>query len=71
MSLHDLQHHLNALHVWVRLTRIGLPRPTALTIARWWEQMIHPFLYPAMRPLIPVRVPAPVRLSLRSRHRDD
>ena len=70
MILHGLQHHLNALHVMARLVRVGLPRPRALALARWWEQVVHPLLYPALRPLIPVRVASRVRLAVRPRRRD-
>jgi hypothetical protein len=62
MVRHGLQHHLNALHVMARLVRLGLPRPRALGLARRWERVIHPVLYPGRRPLIPVCVTAPVRL---------
>ena len=59
MDLHGFQHHLNALHVMARLVRIGLPRRRALALARWWEPVVHPWLYPALRPLIPVAVVVP------------
>jgi len=68
MVRHGLQHHLNALHVMTRLVRLGLPRPRALGLARWWEGMVHPLLYPTLRPLIPVCVAAPVRPAVRARH---
>jgi hypothetical protein len=58
MALRALQHHLNALHVMGRMVRLGLPRPTALGLARWWERMVHPLLYPSMRTFVPVPVPA-------------
>jgi hypothetical protein len=70
MVLHGLQHHLNALHVMARLVRVGLPRPRALALARWWEWVVHPLLYPALRPLIPVRVASPIRLMASPRRRD-
>jgi len=70
MVRHGLQHHLNALHVMARLVRLGLPRPRAHTLARWWERVVHPLLYTALRPLIPMRVASPVRLAVRPRHRD-
>lgn len=41
----DLQHHLNALHVMALLTRLGLSRPQALVLARWWESLAHRWLY--------------------------
>ena len=62
MVLHGLQHHLNALHVMTRLLRLGLPQPQALGVARWWERVIHPLLYPTLRQLIPVRVASPEQL---------
>jgi len=61
MVLHGLQHHLNALHVMTRLVRLGLPRPRALALVRWWERLVHPLLYTALRPLIPVCVPVRLR----------
>jgi hypothetical protein len=67
MVRHGLQHQLNALHVMTRLMRLGLPRPRALGLARWWEGMVHPLLYPTLRPLIPVCVAAPVRPAVRPR----
>jgi hypothetical protein len=70
MILHGLQHHLNALHVMARLVRVGIPRPRALALARWWGRVVHPLLYPALRPLIPVRVTSPVRPAGRPRRRD-
>jgi hypothetical protein len=70
MVLHGFQHHLNALHVMARLVRLGLPRPRALALARWWERVVHPLLYPALRPLIPVCIASPVRLAVRPRRRD-
>ncbi len=69
MVLHGLQHHLNALHVMARLVRLGLPRPRALALAGWWERAVHPLLYPALRPPIPVCVTSPVRPALRPRRR--
>ena len=30
-----LEHHLNALHIMTRLTRLGVSRPRALMVARW------------------------------------
>jgi hypothetical protein len=70
MVLQGLQHHLNALHVMARFVRLGLPRPRALALAYWWERVIHPLLYPALRQLIPVRVASPERLAVRPRRRD-
>jgi len=70
MALHTLQHHLNALHVMARLVRLGLPRPRALALARWWERVVHPLLYPAPRLLLPVRVAPLARLRVRPRRRD-
>jgi hypothetical protein len=70
MVLYGFQHHLNALHVMTRLVRIGFPRRRALALARWWEPVVHPWLYPAFRPLIPVAVAPPVRLRARPRVRD-
>jgi hypothetical protein len=49
------------------LVRLGLPRARALGLARWWEGMVHPLLYPTLRPLIPVCVAAPVRPAVRPR----
>jgi hypothetical protein len=69
MVRHGLQHHLNALHVMTRLVRLGLPRPRALALAGWWERAVHPLLYPALHPPIPVCVAAPVRVAVRPRHR--
>jgi hypothetical protein len=69
MVLHGFQHHLNALHVMARLVSLGLPRPRALALARWWEREVHPLLYPALHPPIPVGVAAPVRVAVRPRHR--
>lgn len=40
-----LRHHLNALHVMARLSRLGLSRPCALVLARWWESLAHRWLY--------------------------
>ena len=40
-----LQHQLNSLHLMVRLTRLGLSRSRALSVARFWEMMAHPWLY--------------------------
>ncbi|HSB73763.1 MAG TPA: hypothetical protein VLT62_30935 [Candidatus Methylomirabilis sp.] len=62
MALQFLQHHLNALHVMAVFVRVGVPRPTARLIARWWEGVFHPLLYPPIGALIPVRVPAAARL---------
>ena len=42
---HHLQHHRNALHVMVALVRFGCPRRRALSLARWWEALAHPWLY--------------------------
>jgi hypothetical protein len=42
-----MQHHLNALHVMALLHRCGCPHPHALTIARRWETVAHPWLYGA------------------------
>jgi len=70
MFRHGLQHHLNALHVMARLVRFGLPRPRAHALARWWERVVHPLLYSARHPLIPVCVASPVRLAVRPRRRD-
>ena len=67
MGRYGLQHHLNALHVMTRLVRLGLPRARALALARWWERGVHPLLYPALRPLLPVRVASPARLAVRPR----
>jgi hypothetical protein len=44
---HSLQHHLNALHVMARLTRLGVSRPRALRLARGWESLAHRWLYVA------------------------
>jgi hypothetical protein len=63
MVRHGLQHHLNALHVMARLRRLGLSRPRAIALARGWEWVVHPLLYPTLHPPIPVCVPAPVRLA--------
>ena len=71
MVLRGLQHHLNALHVMTRLVRLGLPRPRALAIARWWERVIHPQLYPTLRRLIPVRVASSERLMARAQRPDE
>ncbi len=60
MVLHGLQHQLNALHVMARFVRLGFPRPRALALARWWERMVHPWLYPVLNPLIPVCVAIPL-----------
>ena len=60
-----IQHHMNALHVMTRLVRIGFPRRRALALARWWEPVVHPWLYPALRPLIPAAVALPVRPTAR------
>jgi hypothetical protein len=38
-------HHLNALHIMVRLTRLGVSRHRALMVARWWESLAHSWLY--------------------------
>jgi hypothetical protein len=46
-----LTHHLNALHIMVRLTRLGVSRPHALIVARWWESFVHSWLY-GRRPII-------------------
>ena len=62
MFRHGLQHHLNALHVMARLVRLGLPRPRAHALARWWERVVHPLLYSARHPLILVCVASSVRL---------
>lgn len=40
-----MQHHLNALHVMAALVRYGSPRRHALSLARWWELRVHPWLY--------------------------
>jgi hypothetical protein len=40
-----LTHHLNALHIMVRLTRLGVSRHRALMVARWWESLTHNWLY--------------------------
>ncbi len=50
MFRHRLQHHLNALHVMARLVHLGLPRPRARALARWWERVIHPVVYRAAPP---------------------
>jgi hypothetical protein len=42
---HHLEHHLNALHIMTRLTRLGVSRPRALMVARWWESLAHRWLY--------------------------
>ncbi len=70
MVRYGLQHHLNALHVMARLVRLGLPRSRALALARWWERVVHPLLYPVLRPLIPVGVASLVRLAVRPPRRD-
>jgi len=70
MFRHGLQHHLNALHVMARLVRFGLPRPRAHTLARWWERAVHPLLYSARHPLIPVCVAPPRAAGGPPRHRD-
>jgi hypothetical protein len=62
MLRHALQHHLNALHILGRLVGLGCPRAAALSIARQWERLVHPLLYPSMRRLEPVRVQALPRL---------
>lgn len=67
VALQFLQHHLNALHVMAIFVRVGVPRPTARLIARWWERLFHPFLYPPVGALVPVRVPAPMQPPFRYR----
>ena len=69
MFRRGLQHHLNALHIMTRLMRFGLSRPRALTLARGWEGVVHPLLYPPLCPTIPGCVAAPVRLADRLRRR--
>lgn len=70
MFRHGLQHHLNALHVMARLVRLGLPRPRAHALAGWWERVVHPLLYSARRPLLPVHVISLAPLTVRPRRRD-
>lgn len=52
-----------------RLVRVGFPRSRAHTIARRWERLIHPLLYPPVYTLSSARVPAPLRLPLRAPRR--
>lgn len=40
-----LTHHLNAVHIMVRLTRLGVSRSRALMVARCWESLAHSWLY--------------------------
>jgi hypothetical protein len=63
MIWRHVQHHLNALHVLARLTRLGLSRPHALRLARRWESIAHPWLYGSHA----VREPVPVRISVNRR----
>ncbi len=69
MGIRVLRHQLNALHVLARLVRLGVPRPAALALARTWERIVHPVLYPTLFGLTGVRVATPVRLELRPRRR--
>jgi len=39
-----LQHHLNALHVQCRLSKI-MPRNWAKVLSRRYERIMHPILY--------------------------
>ena len=60
MVRHGLQHQLNALHVMARLVRLGFPRLRALALARRWERVVHPWLYPVLNPLLLVCVAIPL-----------
>ena len=40
-----LRHHLNSLHIYCRLRRLGIGREWGLFITRGYERVIHPVLY--------------------------
>ena len=40
-----LQHHLNPLHVFCRLRKVGLPKKPAISICKLYERAVfNPFL---------------------------
>jgi hypothetical protein len=41
----QIQHHLNALHIYSLLVRMGFDKSTAKIWATRYEQVIHPILY--------------------------
>ena len=40
-----LQHHLNSLHVYSYMCRMGFSSKNARKAAKIYEQLVHPFLY--------------------------
>ncbi len=46
MNAKLLRHRLNALHIMALLVRCGMPKASALAIARRWERVSHAWLYP-------------------------
>ncbi len=42
-----LRHHLNSLHIYCRLRKLGIGRERGLVIARGYERIVHPILYSA------------------------
>lgn len=51
------QHHLNGLTVYARLRTLCIPKGMARAIARLWDAMVHPLLYPGGDPMKIPRIP--------------
>ncbi len=55
MTLRWLRHRLNALQIMALGVRLGLTPGQARRLARSWERVVHPLLYPPPGRLLPVR----------------